>query len=289
VLSASPEATPEILRRFFAGWYLGPSEFIAHPKLPLAAIWTLAAAALIGVARVARQLLRPGADDPDPQWGSRSAGCLAGVVGVIATSWVLDYPICAGRLTLFAFFFQQILILEGLDAARELLAKTGSSAAALRAQRVVAAGVAATLIGVAGVTAFEVVGRVIAKAPLEDVRPLLRDVPADTPDLVLITACMKRQMQTLPEGLGARDVLQLPVEDWGPLLPRGEDVWIIHSRLIPGPCEKIRLGLRGMTHGFDRPDRRRETAVVYHARVRTEAELRKRRKRVLRAFKNAED
>lgn len=278
ILSESPSDTLEILRRFFASWYVGPSEFLFHPKLPGAAVWLLLAALTAGGVRVALSLVRaPAAPQGQDLWGSRSAVCLAGVVGVIGTSWLLAYPICAGRLTLYAFFFQQLLILEGIDWLEAAVAPR-------RGLRAATGLVLALLILAGGRTAWQVLERVEAVAPVEDVRPLLERIPQDTTEPVIVTACMARQMRTLPEGLGSRRVLYLPPKGWAPLLPRGKEIWVVHSRLTPGPCEKMRRELEGMTMGFDRPDQPKGRAVVYHARVRTPAEMRERRREVLRAL-----
>lgn len=282
------------MRRFFASWYLGPSEFVQHPKLPIAAVWALFAAGGIGALRVGMSIVRSSSDSERDVWGSRSVGCLAGVVGVALTSVVLDYPICAGRLTLYALFFQQVLILEGFEAAHEFICRATTTTAKRRAQAVFTTAAMIALIGSAGLAAFRVFERVTAVAPLENVRPFIAQIPEDTAETVFVTPCMDRQVRTLPEGLGDRRVIHLPVEDWAPALPRGESIWVIHSRLVPGLCEKYRRQLRGMTHGFAddaavRADGRRETAVVYHTTVKTEEELREHRRDVLRAFKRASE
>ena len=95
----------------------------------------------------------------DERWGSRSAACLAGIVGVIATSFLLDYPICAGRLTLYALFFQQLLLLEGIDWLR-------SAAGGRRALQALVVLTIAFLLASGGWTATRVLRRVVAVALL---------------------------------------------------------------------------------------------------------------------------
>ena len=277
ILSEKPDAAVEILRRFFASWYVGPAEFLVHPKLPATGVWLLLGSLAAGGVRVALSLVRVREPEGEDLWGSRSAVCLAGVVGVIATSWLLAYPICAGRTTLFAFFFQQLLLLEGIEWLEE-------AAGPRRVFQGVVGLVLGFLTFAGGHTAWEVLDRVRAVAPVEDVRPLLERIPEDTKDPVIVTACMARQIRTLPEGLGDRRVIYLPPSDWRPLLPRGREIWVIHSRLITLVCKRIRLGLEAMTKGFDHPDQPKGRAVVYHTRVLTHEEMR-RRLEVHRALK----
>lgn len=276
VLSQNPQDFLEIVRRFVASWYLGPSEFVFHPKLSSPALFLAMGALALGTVRVVGALLSTAESEADERWGSRSAACLAGIVGVIATSFLLDYPICAGRLTLYALFFQQLLLLEGIDWLR-------SAAGGRRALQALVVVTIAFLLASGGWTATRVLRRVVAVAPIEDVRPLLERIPDEPTETVIVTGCMARQIRTLPEGLGSRQVVYLPFENWQAELPEGREIWIVHSRLVPGLCESMRVKLAGLTDGFDRPDQPRGGAVVYHTRVLTRKERREKRKLQLRA------
>ena len=48
-------------------------------------------------------------------WGSRSVGCGVLLAGLPLASWWIGYPICAGRLTLFALLPLVVLTLEGVS------------------------------------------------------------------------------------------------------------------------------------------------------------------------------
>ena len=134
-----------------------------------------------------------------------------------------------------------------------------------------------------GWTATRVLRRVVAVTPIEDVRPLLERIPDEPTETVIVTGCMARQIRTLPEGLGSRQVVYLPFANWRAELPEGREIWIVHSRLVPGLCESMRVKLAGLTDGFDRPEQPRGGAVVYHTRVLTRKERREKRKLQLRA------
>ena len=280
VLSQNPQDFLELVRRFVASCGLrglvpkGAGVF--HPKLPPPALFLAMGALALGTVRVVRALLSTAESEADERWGSRSAACLAGIVGVIATSFLLDYPICAGRLTLYALFFQQLLLLEGIDWLR-------GAAGGRRALQALVVLTIAFLLASGGWTATRVLRRVVAVAPIEDVRPLLERIPDEPTETVIVTGFMARQIRTLPEGLGSRQVVYLPFANWRAELPEGREIWIVHSRLVPGLCESMRVKLAGLTDGFDRPDQPRGGAVVYHTRVLTRKERREKRKLQLRA------
>ena len=281
VLSRNPQDFLEIVRRFFASWYIGPAEFIVHPKLPPAALWLAMGALALGGFRAARSLLVTAERETDEGWGSRSASCLAGILGVISSSFLLDYPICAGRLTLYALFFQQLLLLEGIDWLRD-------AAGRRRIPQLLAALPIVFLVVSGGSTALEVLRRVVEFTPIEDVRPLLDRIPDDPGETVLVTACMSRQIRTLPEGLGSRKVVFLPLEGWQAKLPAGEEVWIVHSRLLWGLCESMRTRILLHTSGAEQPDQPKGRAVVYHTRVLTRKEQADKKKSLLRALRKKE-
>jgi hypothetical protein len=278
VLSQNPQDFLEIVRRSFASWYVGPSEFVFHPKLSRPALFLAMGALGLGALRAARSLFTTAASETDERWGSRSVVCLAGIVGMLATSFLLDYPICAGRLTLYALFFQQLLLLEGIDWLRD-------AAGHRRALQALVAMAIAFLLASGSWTASAVIRRVDAVAPVEDVRPLLERIPDRPSERVLVTACMERQIRTLPEGLGSRQGVYLPLEGWQSKLPAGQEIWIVHSRLVPGLCESMRRKLLRQTRDVDRPNQPKGGAVVYHARVLTREERREKRKKTLRAVR----
>lgn len=265
-----PGAWPGLLWRLLAGWYVGPTEFFFPPPLAAPVAWILVSLLVAGGVRALRgTFVLTGSAGPD--WGSRSLGCLAAVAGVVAASFLLQYPMCAGRSNLFVLALEQLLVLEGLawalDGARSARIPPRARGILTAAARL---GLAA-LVAAMALHAVRVHQQLAPGLPLEDLRPQLPRVRQDPSLPVLVTPCIERQLRTLPEGLPGLDLRWLPVTDWEPLVPRGREVWIVHSRLNPGFCERYRRRLRSMTHGFDRPDHPKDQAVVYRATVRSES------------------
>jgi hypothetical protein len=67
-----------------------------------------------------------------------------------------------------------------------------------------------------------------------DASQLDERIPDEPTETVIVTGCMARQIRTLPEGLGSRQVVYLPFANWRAELPEGREIWIVHSRLVPG-------------------------------------------------------
>jgi hypothetical protein len=87
---------------------------------------------------------------------------------------------------------------------------------------------------------------------------------------------MERQIRTLPEGLGDREVLlQRLYGDYVPL-PHGKEVWIIHSRQSPGMCFGVHHNFVAMsTDAPTGPLGPGDTVLVYRARLLSIEERRK--------------
>jgi len=185
--------TLSLLDRFVFGWFDGRADFGRAELASLPAnVLELAFAA--GLLRCVFGLL-PRTRLPSPEaWGSRSLGYAGLLLGLPLASWLLDYPICAGRLTLFALLPIVVLVLEGIDAAAIGLRRLpgGRSAARL-------GGIA---LGLAILpTSYANLVTVAAQAPPENLRPLLART-RDHSDLpILTTACTRKQIETLPEGI----------------------------------------------------------------------------------------
>lgn len=284
ILAQSPDQTLEILRRFVASWYLGPTEFVGPPRLPAALATVLVGALLLGAARTLRELsvaVVPPADAGREAWGSRSLGCTVGLVGVIGTSWVIDYPICAGRLTLYALCFQQLLTLEGLDWCASAAARVSRPrlGALLRASIV---GALVVAIGYAATVAWGRARGVFQQAPVDDLRPALARVHEEPDRPLIVAPCLQRQLATLPEGTAGLDVTVLPFEGWEARVPRDASVWILDAPPVPGICRLISRKLEHMTRSREPMDGRPGEARLYRAETSSERELRIRRRRVLR-------
>lgn len=276
-LPAPPGEALRILDRFFLGFYEGRVEFVAEQALPLPAHAALLVLLLVGAGRIAGSILRPrdegapGASAP-PAWGSRSVGCLAGIVGTIGTSFVLDYPLCPGRLLLYVLFMQQMVLLEGVDA----LLGAADGLDRRRGTRLAGRGAALAVMALAlvvGRAALHSARELVARTPIEDLRPQLAKLRT-APELpVIVTACMERQVRALPEGLGMERVVLQSLRGWVPL-PWGEDVWVIHSRQFPGICHAIHERWIGMTTDAprDRPSPG-NTVLVYRTHLLTPKQM----------------
>ncbi len=186
--------TPEIIWGFITGWYrvtpFGAREPLAEPLI-IALALCLPLGAYAVVRRAAAHAARAG---DDVAWGTRSLGCLAVVLGLLAASFLVDYPLCSGRLTLFALFSLQMLTAEGLLAASEGIAhRTGTRA------------LGALLLGALLVCllpgAYRSAHFLLTADTPENVRPLLPIIETVPERVVVVAACSTRQVATLPEWL----------------------------------------------------------------------------------------
>ncbi len=272
-LSASPGDTLGILERSFLGFYQGPVEFLPIRAFALPVRAGLLVLIAGGVASVLRSVVARDGRAPT-SWGSRSLGCAAGVAGVIATSYVLDYPLCAGRLLLYVLWFQQMLILEGAAAALAGARRLDERAGGVRVPSYAALAGAVLLAGVLAFRAFSAAGDLLDRIPVENLRPHRAKLDS-APELpIVVTECMHRQVRTLPEGLGDRQVV---IRDWRgeqPPLPLGEEIWVVHSLRRPDICLGIHEWFRMLTSDappFSPPNP--EKVLVYRTRVLTAEEL----------------
>lgn len=192
--SASWARTPALLAGMVGGWYR-QMPFGPHGSgLPAALVALLGLGFVTGAYAIVRRGLGPppptGSDEA--AWGSRSLGCLVLLGGLVAASLVVRYPLCPGRLTLFALFALQIVTLEGFAFAARQLAR-------LPRGRAAAGALIAVLVVLLAPHAWRNVRYQIVRDTPENVRPLLHHLDEE-PDLpVLVAACSQRQVATLPE------------------------------------------------------------------------------------------
>ena len=280
-LPAPPRDAVRILDRFLLGFYEGRAEFVAPAPLPLGAHVALLLLFVVGVGRVVGSSVRP--YDPahaaaPAGWGSRSVGCVAAVAGVVATSFVLGYPLCPGRLLLYVLWPQQTVLLEGVDAALAGAERIDRRRGTGRLAATVATLAALVLAGVLGRAAVHTARDVVLRTPVEDVRPQLAKLRT-APDLpVIVTGCMERQIRALPGGLGMKHVIMQSLYKWVPI-PFGQEVWVIHSRQFPGQCYEIQDQFVKMTTDAPRgPPTPGHTVLVYRTRLLTLDEMIEREK-----------
>lgn len=196
LIGSGEVGTLALLDRFVFGWFDGRADF-AQAKLAAPTLIVLKIAFVAGLARIGLALV-PGFGPPKSDgWGSRSLGYATLLTGLPLASALLDYPICAGRLTLFALLPIVVILLEGVDGAASLLRRTraGGWTALL----------AGAALGLAILpTSYANLTVIAAGRPPEDLRPLLEET-LERPDLpILTTTCTRRQIETLPEGIPAQ-------------------------------------------------------------------------------------
>jgi hypothetical protein len=180
-----------LLDRFAFGWFDGRADF-GRVKIATAPLLVLKLAFVAGLARTALTLVPTTRLSTPETWGSRSLGYACLLTGLPLASWLLSYPICAGRLTLFALLPIVVVLLEGIDAGAILVRRIpGGRWTAL---------LASLALGLSILPAsYENLAEIAAGRPPEDLRPLLARTRERSDLPILTTACTRRQIETLPE------------------------------------------------------------------------------------------
>lgn len=187
--------TLALLDRFVFGWFDARADFsrtvVAGVPLALLEVGFGAGLVRVGLA------LAPGRPLAAPaRWGSRSLGYAVLLLGLPLASWLFGYPICAGRLTLFALLPIVVLMLEGIDLAAVLLRRVpGGAWGGLLAGLALALAILPS--------SYENLARIAKSPPPEDLRPLLLRASERSDLPILTTTCTRRQIETLPEGVPA--------------------------------------------------------------------------------------
>jgi hypothetical protein len=250
-----------LLNRFAFGWYEGAQEFALARRLPLAALAILKISFCLGLVRIAWSVFgRRAAISPElEEWGSRSVGCLLCVLALLAASAVIGYPVCAGRLTLFASCCMQIVLLEGLSLVYVGLRR-------LRYGPAVATAFLVLTIALLVPTAVRNTGRVIQSDVPQNIRPLARRMRERSDLPVLVLPCMRKQVETLPEGLGVASVEYLDFEDdWASRVPSGGQAWVLDVRYGWGFCRAALPAIRNLATDVERFHTLEDTANLFLA------------------------
>ena len=206
--------TTRLIAKFLWGW---------HARQPMVTA-VVAPLQLIGVYSVIRRWKKR--EQNDSEWGSRSLGAIVLLGGVMLASLLVNYPICAGRVTLFAQIHLQVLAVEG---ALFVLTRWGRNKAV--------GVVFYLLIGVVLFHSIRQLTRFARAEPEENLRPVIALINREAADTVWVHPCSVAQVRSLPESLPAGEVL-LGTEKRVP--PRGQRVWIIWSHLGEESC-RVRL------------------------------------------------
>jgi hypothetical protein len=201
-----------LLAKFLWGW---------HGRMPMVTA-LMAPLQIIGVYWIIRRWRNPAVEEENALWGSRSCGSLILLAGVVTASLLVNYPICAGRVTLFTQVHTQILALEGALFLWAFL-KRGKVKAILFSI-------------IAGVLLFHS-GREYVRfcraESAENLHPILPLIDRAVADKVWVHPCSVAQVRALPEPLPVTDVMLT-----GKLPKRAGKVWILWSHLGNETCQQ---------------------------------------------------
>jgi len=184
--------------------------------LKLLAVATIAPLQLVGVWAVVRRLRNQKNED------SHAVGSIVLLLGVVAASLVASYPICAGRLTLFAQVHTQILAIEGAVFLLNLPDK----------RRLATAFVALSIMVLTIYSAHRFV-RFVQSEPPENIRPLLASIKPDVASTVWVHPCSVAQVESLPEALPVQTVLLNTKKEYPPV---GKKCWILWTHMGDAYC-----------------------------------------------------
>lgn len=204
-----------LIADFLWGWHAGRLK-----PLVLVAIVPLQA---LGMYRILSRWKNYSIVD-DSNWGSRSLGSLVLLAGVILAGALVNYPICAGRLVLFAQVHLQILAAEGVLLILSLWSNRKLAPAFLYA-----------CIGIIALYSAHRYIRFIQEEPHENLRVLLPMIKPELANTIWVEPCAVGQVRSLPDPLPVANVL-LKTRDQDP--QPGERVWIIWAGLNDDYCRK---------------------------------------------------
>jgi hypothetical protein len=202
--------TTRLLAKFFWGWH-GRQPMVTAIVAPLQ---------IAGVYSVIKRWKNRTPDDHS--WGARSLGSVVLIGGVLLASLLVNYPICAGRVTLFAQIHLQILAVEG---ALFVLTRWDRNKA-----------VAVAFYILTGVVLFHSIrdlARFARAEPEENLRPAIAQINSEAANTLWVHPCSVAQVRSLPEPLPVSEVL-LGSEKRVP--PRGQRIWILWSHLGEESC-----------------------------------------------------
>jgi hypothetical protein len=202
-----------LMAKFLWGWH-GRQPLVTAGLVPLQ---------IIGVYRIVSRLKTRKENEDDSSWGSRSAGSLVLLVGVISASALLSYPICAGRVVLFTQIHTQILALEG---ALFILTSWTKQKAAL-----------ITLYLIVAVLIFHSAReyvRFVRSEPAENLRPIRAMIDPAITNTAWVHSCSIAQVRSLPDPLPVERVL-LGINERP---QQGEKIWVIWTHLGNEQCRE---------------------------------------------------
>jgi hypothetical protein len=214
-----------LLAKFLWGWH-GRQPLVTAGMVPLQ---------ILGVRSVLFRWKNGARAGRDSSWGSRSIGSIVLLAGVVLASALLNYPICAGRVTLFAQVHTQILALEG---ALFVLSywNTGKAVTVL-------------LYAFVAVVMFHSgreYGRFVRSEAPENIRPLLPIIQSGIASTLWVHSCSVAQVRSLPNPLPVQEVV-LGTQGHP---QRGAKILVLWTHLGAESCRKELDQLRGEAHSW---------------------------------------
>jgi hypothetical protein len=200
-----------LIGKFLWGWH-GRQPLVTAGLVPLQ---------IIGVWAIIKRLKNREQSEDDLSWGSRSAGSLVLLAGVLSASALFSYPICAGRVVLFTQIHTQVLALEG---ALFILTSWGRSRLALSFFYL--------FVAIAMFHSVREYVRLVRSEPAENLRPIQAKIDPGISNTAWIHSCSVAQVRSLPDALPLGRVL-LGTSD---RLPQGEKIWVIWTHLGDEYC-----------------------------------------------------
>ncbi len=211
-------ATLRLLAKFLWGW---------HGRMPPVTAGMIGLQA-IGIFAIAQRWKRRAAEET--LWGSRSMGALVLLVGMVAASLLVHYPICAGRAMLFTQLQTQVLALEG---AIWLLQN-------VRRAKLVN-GLLWAFVAVLLFYSGRQFVRTAATEPDENLLPAVALIDRNQADSIWVHPCSVAQVRSLPDGLPVDRVI---VDTKNRLPERGQRMWVVWTHLGSEDCQKQLADLR---------------------------------------------
>lgn len=219
-------STLRLIAKFLWGWH-GRQPLVTAGMAPLQ---------ILGVCYVLKRWRDHNSLVDDVQWGSRSLGSLVLLAVVLLASAAINYPICAGRVTLFTQVHTHILALEG---ALFVLTFPGKRKAAL--------GLLYIFIAVLMFHSVRTYVRSATSEPAENLSPVVSLIDAEIANAVWVHPCSSAQVRSLPEPLPVERVI-FGSEKKFP--ERGDKVWIVWSHMSGDACQTPMEQIRGQARSW---------------------------------------
>jgi hypothetical protein len=220
--------TLRLIAKYFWGWH-GRMPMVTAIMVPLQAL---------GVYRIVRgwknsnvasdaashKSSSPESSSHESSWETRSAGSLILLGGVLLASLLVGYPVCAGRVVLFAQAHTQVLALEG-----------ALFIAAFWKRSIAARAFICLAVAVVAFHSTREFVKFITSEPAENIRPMISLMNPDTADKVWVHPCSVAQVRALPDALPVGNVAPLSEPA---LPPRGQKVWVLWTHLGDDHCRR---------------------------------------------------